>query len=67
MDAAKAVFFLAVCLQGGLCTERKKSFSTCKEGEGSFYDYSIDDIHGLKVPETFYENHVTLVMNVATY
>lgn len=67
MTAAKVFFLLAVYLQGGLSTERNKSFSKCKEGEGSFYDFSIKDIYGLKVPDTDYKNHVALVMNVATF
>lgn len=67
MTAAKVFFLLAVYLQGGFTTERNKSFSKCKEGEGSFYDFSIKDIYGLKVPDTDYKNHVALVMNVATF
>ena len=67
MDAVKTFILFAVCLQGGLCTERKKSFSSCHDGKGSFYDFSIDDIHGLKVPVTFHKNHVAFVINVATY
>ena len=67
MDAVKIFIFLTVYFQGSLCTERKKSFSSCHDGKGSFYDHSIDDIHGLKVPKSFFKNHVALVINVATY
>ena len=67
MDAARVFILLAVYFQGSLCTERKKSFSSCKDGKGSLYDFRVNDIHGLKVPETFYRNNVALVMNVATY
>lgn len=67
MDAAKIFLFLAVYLQGSLCSERKKSFSSCKDGKGSLYDYAIKDIYDMQVPESFYKNHIDLVINVATY
>ena len=67
MDAGKIFIFLAVCFQGCSFTERKKSFSPCKDGEGSLYDYEMNDIHGSKLSQEFYKKHVALVMNVATF
>ncbi|KAJ7381022.1 hypothetical protein OS493_004617 [Desmophyllum pertusum] len=60
MDAAKIFLFLAVYLQGSLCSERKKSFSSCKDGKGSLYDYAIKDIYDMQVPQSFYKNHIDL-------
>ena len=68
MDAVKLLVFVAVYFQGCFSTERKKSFSPCKgASKGSLYDYTINDIHGVKLDEKFYKNQVTLVMNVATF
>lgn len=67
MDAEKIFIFLAVCFQGCFFAERKKSFSSCKDGEGSLYDYEMNDIHGSKLSQEFYKKHVALVVNVATF
>lgn len=68
MDAVKLLVFVAVYFQGCFSTERKKSFSPCKDAsKGSLYDYTMNDIHGVKLDEKFYKNQVTLVMNVATF
>ena len=67
MDAGKIFIFLAVYFHGCFSTERKKSFSLCKDGKGSLYDYPMKDVYGLKLPEKFYKKHVALVMNVATF
>lgn len=67
MDAVKLLIFVAVHFQGCFLTERKKSFSPCKDGKGTLYDYTVNDIHGVKLDEKFYKNQVTLIMNVATF
>ena len=70
MDAGKIFIFLSflvMSFQGCFSTERKKSFSSCKDGKGSFYDYEMNDIHGSKLSQEFYKNNIDLVMNVATY
>ena len=66
MEAVK-IFTLLMVYQGSLCSEIKKSFRSCKDGRGSLYDYPLNDIHGSRLPKRSYKNHVTLVMNVATF
>ena len=63
----KIFLLLLVHLQVSFGDYRKKSFSECHKGKNSLYDFPLNDIHGLKFASENYKNHVSLVINVATF